>query len=82
MRSAFQAEVNDTSVTGELADPFQPEPAHWRQISSMPERLEVRWINSFRKELQIPFKMNTFSKDVTVLDADDVLSPTFALQGG
>jgi hypothetical protein len=41
MRSAFQAEVNDTSVTGEPADPFQPEPAHWRQILSMPEHVKA-----------------------------------------
>jgi hypothetical protein len=76
MRSAFQAEVNDTSVTGKPADPFQPEPAHWRQILSMPEHVKVHWINSFRKELRFFFKMNTFSEDVTVLDTDDVIPVT------
>jgi hypothetical protein len=76
MRSAFQAEVNDVSVTGEPADPFQPEPAHWRQILTMPEHIKVHWINSFRKELRVLFKMNTFSKDVTVLDTDDIIPVT------
>jgi hypothetical protein len=76
MRSAFQAEVNDTSVTGEPADPFQPEPARWRQILSMPKHIKAHWINSFRKELRILFKMNTFSEDVTVLNADDVIPVT------
>ena len=76
MRSAFQAEVNEISVAGEPADPFQPEPAHWRQIMTMPEHIKVHWINSFRKELRVLFKMETFSKDVTVLDTDEIIPVT------
>jgi hypothetical protein len=76
MRSAFQAEVNDISVTGEPADPFQPEPAHWRQILAMPEHIKAHRINSFRKELHVLFKMNTFSKDVTILDTDETIPVT------
>jgi hypothetical protein len=77
MRSAFQAEVtNPDSVAGQPADPFQPEPTHWRHIMSMPEHIKRYWIASMRQELKTLFKMGTFSKDVTVSPSDDTIPVT------
>jgi hypothetical protein len=76
MRSAYHAEVNPDSVTGQLADLFQPEPTHWRQILAMPEHVKKHWMHSFCQELRTLFKMNAFSKDVIVEETDEIIPVT------
>ena len=62
IRYAFQTEVE--TVSGKSATDFLPEPAHWKHILRMPERLQKFWLASLRVELVLLIKqMNTFKKE-------------------
>ena len=59
-QACFEAEVLD-ELSGKSADLFQPAPQTWKQVFGLLEHIRTHWIDSFRKELKILLKMETFA---------------------
>ena len=73
IRYAYEAEVE--SPSGKPSEDFLPEPAHWKHILRMPERLQKFWLESLKTDLTLLIvKMKTFQKENPA--TDDPIIPT------